>query len=253
MIHRNSFNPANSRDETQSDFLLNQLDKGKYSMNIFAVSLLATLSLTLAGCGEKEKAPENKLKTETPVKLADEFTAEKSIPSVLENELTPDEKSALLKQIMPSASPNEPTPEEKFLKLRKDADAGDAKSQNGLGVMYYTGEAISKDASGKILNNDPETAAAWFHRSADQGYADAQFNLGLMYANGEGVAKDPAKAVELFQKAAAQGNVDAQNNLGVMYYAGEGVPRDPAKARVWFEKAAAQGNADAQANLDAMK
>ena len=96
------------------------------------------------------------------------------------------------------------------------------KAQNGLGVMYYTGEAISKDASGKILSNDPETAAAWFHRSAAQGYADAQFNLGLMYANGEGVPKDPAKAVELFQKAADQGNVDAQNNLGVMYYAGEG-------------------------------
>lgn len=220
-------------------------------MNIFAVSLFATLLLTLAGCSEK--APENKPETEALTKLADEFTAEKSIPSVLEKELTPDEQSALLKQIMPPASPNEPTPEEKFLKLRKDADIGDAKAQNGLGVMYYTGEVISKDASGKILNNDPETAAAWFHRSAEQGYADAQFNLGLMYANGEGVTKDPVKAVELFQKSAEQGNVDAQNNLGVMYYAGEGVPRDPAKAKEWFKKAAAQGNADAQVNLDAMK
>jgi uncharacterized protein len=222
-------------------------------MNILAVSLLAMLSLTLAGCGEKAPAPENKPKVEATAKLPDEFTAEKGIPSVLENELTPDEKSALMKEIMPTASPNEPTPEEKFLKLRKDADAGDAKAQNGLGVMYYTGEAISKDASGKILNNDPETAAAWFHRSADQGYADAQFNLGLMYANGEGVTKDAVKAVELFQKAADQGNVDAENNLGVMYYAGEGVPRDVSKAKEWFEKAAAQGNADAQANLDAMK
>ncbi|SCY44469.1 hypothetical protein SAMN05216420_106123 [Nitrosospira sp. Nl5] len=225
-------------------------------MNILAASLLAVLSLTLAGCGEKTpgnipKMP--KTEAEAPTKLADEFTAEKEIPSVLENTLTPEEKSALLKDIMPSASPNEPTPEEKFLKLRKDADAGDAKAQNGLGVMYYTGEAISKDASGKILNNDPETAAAWFHRSAAQGYADAQFNLGLMYANGEGVTKDATKAVELFQKAAEQGNVDAQNNLGVMYYAGEGVPRDTDKAAEWFKKAAAQGNADAQANLDAMK
>ncbi|MDQ3186224.1 MAG: sel1 repeat family protein, partial [Pseudomonadota bacterium] len=111
-------------------------------MNIPAVSLLAILSLTLAGCGEKTtgKAPE----TESQTKLADEYTAEKEIPSVLENTLTPEEKSALLKDIMPPGSANEATPEEKFLKLRKDADSGDPQAQNGLGVMYYTGEAISK-------------------------------------------------------------------------------------------------------------
>ncbi|SOD42673.1 tetratricopeptide repeat protein [Nitrosovibrio sp. Nv4] len=220
-------------------------------MNILIVTLLAAPLIMLAGCGEK--AQENAAKTEAQTKLPDEFTSEKEIPSVLESELTPEEKSALLQEIMPAGPENEATPEEKFLQLRKDAEAGDAKAQNGLGVLFYTGEAISKDSTGKILSNDPVTAAAWFHRSAAQGYADAQFNLGLMYANGEGVAKDPAKAVELFQKAADQGNVDAQNNLGVMYYAGEGVPRDEAKAKEWFKKAAAQGNADAQANLDAMK
>jgi TPR repeat protein len=192
--------------------------------------LMAVPLLMLGSCGDKPAA--KKPPEESTVKLADEYTSEKQIPSVLENELTPDEKSAVLKEIMPSASPNEPTPEEKFLKLRKDAEAGDPKAQNGLGVMYYTGEAISKDSSGKILNNDPVTAAAWFHRSAAQGYADAQFNRDC-FAN--------------------QGNVDAQNNLGVMYYSGEGVPRDPGKAKEWFSKAAAQGNEDAKANLEAMK
>jgi len=191
-----------------------------YAMNILFITLLALPLLIFGGCGEK--SPGNAAKTEKQVKIPDEFTSEKQIPSVLENELSPDEKAALLNQIMPSTA-NEPTPEEKFLKLRKDAESGDAKAQNGLGVMYYTGEAISKDTSGKTLNNDPEKAAAWFHRSAAQGYA------------------------------AEQGNVDAQNNLGVMYYSGEGVPRDTAKAAEWFKKAAAQGNADAQANLDAMK
>lgn len=222
-------------------------------MNILVVTLLTAAMLMLGGCGEK--APVNAAKTEmqTQTKLPDEFTSETQIPTILENELTPGEKSEILKQIMPTGSENEPTPEEKFLQLRKDADAGDAKAQNGLGVMYYTGEAISKDSSGKILSNDPVTAAAWFHRSAAQGYADAQFNLGLMYANGEGVGKDPVKAVELFQKAADQGNVDAENNLGVMYFSGEGIARDADKAKEWFTKAAAQGNADAQANLDAMK
>ena len=165
-------------------------------MNILIVTLLAAPMLMLAGCGEKAPATAAKTETETQTRLPDEFTSEKQIPSILENELTPEEKSAILKEIMPGGAENEATPEEKFLQLRKDAEAGDAKAQNGLGVMYYTGEAISKDSSGKILSNDPVTAAAWFHRSAAQGYADAQFNLGLMYANGEGVAKDPVKAVE---------------------------------------------------------
>jgi hypothetical protein len=227
------------------------LYEGKPVTKLIIAALMTVPFLMLHGCGDKPAA--RKPAEESTVKLADEYTSEKQIPSVLENELTPDEKSALLKEIMPAASPNEPTAEEKFLKLRKDAEAGDAKAQNGLGVMYYTGEAISKDPSGKILSNDPATAAAWFHRSAAQGYADAQFNLGLMYANGEGVPQDAAKAVELFKQAADQGNVDAQNNLGVMYYSGEGVQRDPDKAKEWFNKAAAQGNEDAKANLEAMK
>lgn len=219
-------------------------------MKILALALVAIPMLMLAGCGEK--APGSTATKEAQTELPDEFTSEKQIPAVLEETLTAEEKSELLKEIMPESG-DESTPEEKFIQLKKDAEAGDPKAQNGLGVMFYTGEAISKDTSGKILSNDPTAAAAWFHRSAAQGYADAQFNLGLMYANGEGVAKDSAKAVELFRKAAEQGNVDAQNNLGVMYYAGEGVARDESKAREWFEKAAAQGNADAQANLEAME
>ena len=221
-------------------------------MKILFVTLLALPMLMFAGCGQKAAKDAEKT-AEQQTKLPDEFTSEKQMPSVLEEGLTPEEKSTILKEIMPTGSEGESTPEEKFLQLRKDAEAGDPKAQTGLGVMYYTGEAISKDASGKILSTDPATAAAWFHRAAEQGYADAQFNLGLLYANGEGVPKDSAKAFELFQKAAEQGNVDAQNNVGVMYYSGEGVPRDEAKAKEWFRKAAAQGNADAQANLDAMK
>lgn len=219
-------------------------------MNV-PVILFAAVLLSLAGCGEK--VPDDKPKTEaTPMSMG-EITTEGELPSVLTEGLTPEEKSELMDKIMPAAQKEGPTPEEKFLQLRKDADAGNTKAQNGLGVMYYTGEVVTKDASGKIMDNDPAAAAGWFYRAAVQGYAEAQFNLGLMYANGEGVAKDEAKAVEWFRKAAEQGNVDAQNNLGVMYYTGEGAPKDIAKAREWFKKAAAQGNADAQANLDAMK
>ena len=214
-----------------------------------AIFLLSCLSLSLFGCGEKESENQSKV-----FALGSEITLETELPAVLTKELTPEEKSKLASEIMPPAPKNEPTAEEKFLRLKKEADAGNAIAQNGLGVLYFTGAAISKDTTGKIMNNDPATAAAWFHRSALQGNAEAQLNLGLMYANGEGgLTKDAAKAVEFFQKAAAQGNADAQNNIGVMYLTGEGVPKSTSKAVEFFQKAAAQGNADAQANLNAMK
>ena len=206
--------------------------------------------IVLTACGRK--APENKPETAAQTKIPDEFTSEKQIPSVLENELTPEEKAAVLNQIMPAFG-KRADPGGKISQVKKDAEAGDAKAQNGLGVMYYTGEAISKDASGKTLSNDPEKAAAWFHRSAAQGYADCAIQSWLIVCEWRGRSQGSGQGRRVVQKAADQGNTDAQNNLGVMYYSGEGVPRDAAKATEWFKKAAAQGNADAQANLDAMK
>lgn len=219
-------------------------------MNGFtAVFLAVTLSL-LASCGD---SPNDKSEADRSSPVKDEITKMGEIPSLLSEGLTPEEQAELKEQILPSGVVDSKTAEEKFKKLLDDAKAGDPAAQNGLGVMYYTGEAISKKPSGQVMNNDPELAAGWFFRAAEQGFADAQFNLGLMYINGEGVEKNMTQAVELFKKAAEQGHVDAQNNLGAMYFTGEGVERDIKKAIGWFEKAAAQGNADAQANLEAIK
>lgn len=220
-------------------------------MNGFtAVFLAVTLSL-LASCGGDSPNDKSEADRSSPVK--DEITKMGEIPSLLSEGLTPEEQAELKEQILPSGVVDSKTAEEKFKKLLDDAKAGDPAAQNGLGVMYYTGEAISKKPSGQVMNNDPELAAGWFFRAAEQGFADAQFNLGLMYINGEGVEKNMTQAVELFKKAAEQGHVDAQNNLGAMYFTGEGVERDIKKAIGWFEKAAAQGNADAQANLETIK
>lgn len=220
-------------------------------MNVFtAVLLAATLSL-LTACGGE--SPNDKSGANNSSSIKDEVTKMGEIPSLISEGLTPEEQAELKEQILPSGVVDSKTAEEKFKKLLEEAKAGDPAAQNGLGVMYYTGEAISKNPSGQVLNNDPELAAGWFFRAAEQGFADAQFNLGLMYAYGEGVEKNMKQAVELFKKAAEQGHVDAQNNLGAMYFTGEGVERDTKKAIGWFEKAAAQGNADAQANLEAIK
>lgn len=215
-------------------------------MNTRAFTLFALL--LLAGCGDDTSPGADG----SSKKLPDEITTINELPSVLQEGLTAEQKTDLLKKIMPTAD-DDLTLEERFLKLRQDAEAGDAEAQNALGTLFYTGEAISKDAEGNIMDNDLESAAGWFYRAAEQGHAGAQFNLGLLYAEGHGVPQDSAKAVEWFAKAAEQGNVDAQNNLGVMYLVGEGVLKDVNKAIEWFEKAAAQGNEEAKGNLEAIR
>ena len=217
-------------------------------MNIFTTSLATILVLAIVSCSNE--ATDNKDKMESSIGLGSEITLEGQLPSSLTEGLSPEEKSKLTEEILPNASPDEPTPEEKFQKLREDAEAGDAKAQTTLGVMFFTGEAISKDDSGKVLSTDAAKAAAWFHRAAQQGNADAQFNLGLMYATGQGgLTKDSVKAVNFFRQSALQGNADAQNNLGAMYHMGEGIKQDNTEAKKWYAKSAAQGNVDAQANL----
>ncbi|SER09782.1 hypothetical protein SAMN05421690_100861 [Nitrosomonas sp. Nm51] len=219
-------------------------------MKIKTVLLLIALLIILSGCGDESSG--DKSDSGSTAETLSEVTAIDELPSFLSEGLTPEEITELREQILPGSAEDEMTPGEKFQALLEDAKAGDPVAQNGLGVMYYTGEAVSKTLTGQILDNDPELAAGWFYRSAEQGYADAQFNLGLMYANGEGVEQDMQQAAELFTKAAEQGHIDAQNNLGALYFIGEGVARDEEKAVEWFEKAAAQGNEEARENLEAI-
>ncbi|UJP05643.1 MAG: sel1 repeat family protein [Nitrosomonas sp.] len=221
-------------------------------MKVLTVLLLVTTASLLTGCGEEPKSGQS----ESGITLSapmNEITKLGEIPSFMSEGLSEEEKDELKRQILPDGVDDARTAEEKFKSFLEKAKAGDPVAQTGLGVMYYTGEAVSKNLAGQILENDPEMAAGWFFRAAEQGYADAQFNLGLLYANGEGVPQDMRQAVELFRKAADQGHVDAQNNLGAMYFTGEGVDRNEKKAIEWFEKAAAQGNEEARANLDAIK
>lgn len=212
---------------------------------LFAALLLAT------GCGNKNSS-EKTTTGESEIALMGESTTAGELPSFLKEGLSEKEQDELKKKIMPTLDDGL-TPEQRFLNLRKKAEAGDAEAQNGLGSMYFSGEAVSHDAHGNPLSKDPEAAAGWFYRAAEQGHADAQFNLGLLYFTGEGVPQDKAKAVELFTKSAEQGNIDAQNNLGVIYLLGEGVEQNTDKAIEWFEKAAKQGNEEAVKNLEAIR
>ncbi|SET30249.1 hypothetical protein SAMN05216326_11961 [Nitrosomonas marina] len=219
-------------------------------MKIKTVLLLVAPLIALSGCGGESSG--DKSAGDSATQTMTEVTTMDELPSFLSEGLSEEEINELREQILPGSTEDGKTPGEKFQELLEKAKAGDPVAQNGLGVMYYTGEAVSKTVTGQVLDNDAELAAGWFYRSAEQGYADAQFNLGLLYANGEGVERDMQQAVELFKQAAEQGHVDAQNNLGAMYYVGEGVTRDEETAIEWFEKAAAQGNEEAKENLDAI-
>lgn len=211
------------------------------------------IALILTACGNSENASTSDTSKGKQQSMLNEITPLGELPSFVKQGLSAEEQEALKKQIMPALDDGM-TPEERFKKLRMDAEAGDPDAQNGLGTMFYLGEAVSYDASGKMLDSDPESAAGWFFRAAEQGHADAQFNLGLLYLNGEGVVQNTSKAVEWFIRSAEQGNVDAQNNLGVIYLTGEGgVPQDKDLAIEWFKKAAKQGNDEARQNLEAIQ
>jgi uncharacterized protein len=213
--------------------------------------ILMVTILALAGCGGQESADQLSPR-ESQMSMMDEITPIDELPSFLKEGLSAEEQEELKKKIMPTLDDGL-TPEERFKNLLRDADAGDPDAQNGLGAMYYTGEAVSRDAAGNIMDYDPVSAAGWFFRAAEQGHAEAQFNLALLYLNGEGVDQDATKALEWFTRSAEQGNTDAQNNLGVIYSAGEGVEQDIEEATKWFEKAAAQGNEEAKENLEVIR
>jgi len=125
--------------------------------------------------------------------------------------------------------------------LKKQAAAGDAKAQFNLGVMYFNGEGVPKDAA---------EAVRWFRKAAEQGLANAQYSLGLMYATGRGVSENDAESVRWFRKAAEQGYANAQYNLGVAYSNGEGVPKDEAEAYFWLNLGASTLDEKARAARD---
>ena len=82
--------------------------------------------------------------------------------------------------------------EQAFPVCSEDAEQGDAKAQNILGVAYASGKGVSQDYA---------EAAKWFRKAAEQGFANAQYLLGCMYDSGEGVRRSGAAAADWYYKA----------------------------------------------------
>lgn len=84
------------------------------------------------------------------------------------------------------------------------AEAGDARSQTVLAIMYKYGESVPVDAS---------KAYEWYLKAAEQGYPPAQYNVGAMLADGNGVDPDPKQASQWLQRAADAGFERALDKL----------------------------------------
>ena len=94
-----------------------------------------------------------------------------------------------------------------FRLFKKAAEQGQANAQYNLGLMYYNGEGVTRDA---------KQAVYWWQKAAEQGDAGAQYNLGVMYGKGEGVTRDAKQAVYWWQKSAEQGYSYAQRALNII-------------------------------------
>ena len=160
--------------------------------------------------------------------------------------------------------------------LKEIANAGNANAQVQLGVIYLTGDGVTKDDAealkwlhmaadqdqplaerylaemyfkGRGVPADNMEAAKWLRMAADQDDAQSQHNLAVLYAQGLGVPKNLKEAANWMRKAADQNLADAQLALGVFYENGEGVQEDPIEAAKWYRKAMDQGNIAAMNSL----
>ncbi len=84
------------------------------------------------------------------------------------------------------------------------AEAGEARAQYHLGMLYEEGRGVGRDYG---------EAARWYRAAAGQGHAPAQNALAILIVQGQGVARDPVEAYRWFILAAAGGNDFARRNL----------------------------------------
>ena len=127
----------------------------------------------------------------------------------------------------------------KFSEVSDAANRGDAKAQNGVGMIL-------------LHEKDYEEAMKWFTASADQGYAPAQHNLGMLnwraQVPGQKYPND-AEALKWFMKAAEKNYPPSLTAIGHAYKKGRSVPQSYKEAMYWFRQSAAFNDAEAEYQL----
>jgi TPR repeat protein len=93
---------------------------------------------------------------------------------------------------LPSSSKVSPRPEESTLKLKQDAETGDAEAQLLLGMRYMENrrDVERVDADSAWVGPDLAEAARWFRKAAEQGHPLGIMRTRAAYYRGQGVAQD---------------------------------------------------------------
>jgi TPR repeat protein len=133
--------------------------------------------------------------------------------------------------------------------LIKQAENGDANSQNELAGFYFSQGTYDK-------------AFLWVKKAAEQGLPIAMVNIGKMYNDGIGTPKDTVAAINLFAESigfglsvpvqdldindirtsAKNGNANAQLLFGLCYGDGINIEQNVRQSVHWYNKAAEQGH-----------
>ncbi len=121
--------------------------------------------------------------------------------------------------------------------LRPLAEKGNAEAQCQLGLMYFDGKGVPKDAT---------EGTKWLLRAAEQGHPSAQWYAGGSYMRGRGVPEDLVEAAKWFRRSADQGYAIGQAELATCYILGLGVERDNVQAYMWFQLASTRFTASQQ-------
>jgi len=94
-----------------------------------------------------------------------------------------------------------------FELFTKAADQGYERAKFNLGVMYATGQGVTK-------NND--MMLKWFTEAAEERFTEAQYVLGSMYCAGQEVAENKEKGVKLLIRAYIKGHRGAKYLLKII-------------------------------------
>ena len=153
--------------------------------------------------------------------------------------------------------------------FRAAAEEGDARAMSMLGVMYYSGKGVKKDADEAIrlyklsaekgdvngmlrlasayqlgwdVEESYETALCWFERAAECGSAKGAYRAGQFHAQGLGTELSLSKALEWWKRSLSiEPSGEVAYRIASVYYNGKGIARDLFQARYYFSYANKHG------------
>lgn len=116
---------------------------------------------------------------------------------------------------------------EAFAWAAKAADSGVAEACMLVGICYYDGVGVKRDAA---------QALAWFEKAFKMGCKRVLNALAYAYVEGWGGSKDEKKAWEYVERSVAEGVPGALVTKALFYVEGAGVPVDLSKAKELLRK-----------------